>query len=97
MDPAQCLLAALRNLQDVAHLNDDVSLRDASKADAAEHLRNLADWLDGGGFTPDVEEVTRELLSGEYVILAREEIEAVAETCEEYSPKSAAIVRGLKD
>ena len=62
MDPAATLLAALNSMNDVGHCGDDQEMVALSKEDAAEHLRNLADWLDKGGFTPDAEEVARDFL-----------------------------------
>lgn len=47
MDPNTALVEALKSLLDPANDPDN---RNA----ASEHLRDLADWLDNGGFAPDV-------------------------------------------
>ena len=62
MDPNHTLEDALFALADAFH-GDRRSVCGiggeavAAKRDAAELLRNLADWLDHGGFAPNVDKV----------------------------------------
>lgn len=63
MDPAATLLSALMSMNDVGHVNDDPSMLIMIKEDASYHLRNLADWLDRGGYTPDAQAIARSFLS----------------------------------
>jgi len=53
MDPKACWADILRSLREAGELtNDRARLEAASEAAAA--MRALADWLDKGGFAPDV-------------------------------------------
>lgn len=61
MDPTACLrdtLAALIVARSTPRAETEVTL---AAQTAIDGLRNLADWLERGGFAPDVERVLDEL------------------------------------
>jgi len=62
MDPAAALLSALKYCEDVAHSGTDYEILALAKSAAADSFRNLADWLDNGGFTPDAAKVCKKFL-----------------------------------
>ena len=50
MDPRKCLINALECLVAM----QDEGPNGFSRMDAVEYLRDLAEWLDSGGFAPNV-------------------------------------------
>tara|TARA_R100001086_G_scaffold192515_5_gene109753 strand:- start:4659 stop:4856 length:198 start_codon:yes stop_codon:yes gene_type:complete len=53
MDPTATLKLAVDALRELAEKPTSADTRD----EAVQALRNLASWLEGGGFSPDVDKV----------------------------------------
>ena len=59
MDPRTCLIETLEAILDAGRPNsgkydDEAEVAEIRRGEAVEGLRNLADWLEGGGFVPSV-------------------------------------------
>jgi hypothetical protein len=59
MDPKQCLLNILNAIDGCC--GPDAEAVTQSREDAIESLRDLADWLERGGFAPSLPEVLESL------------------------------------
>lgn len=95
MDPETALSEILSLCEDVGHVDSETAKQTIKNA-LGDTLQDLCDFIRSGGFTPDSVKVAAAFAAKHgLVVLDAEALEAVAEGCEEYSAKSAAIVRGL--
>ena len=53
MDPQECWAFILEQLKDAGNLTNEGARR-AAAIEAAKAMRNLAEWIEKGGFPPEI-------------------------------------------